>query len=184
MMVIMSNPINTKSISRIAAIQTFYDFYNACEGNLYQESIAYTHSGDDLDEINDSRLLSSLLKIIEYYKDKDSKNDFITKGDDRVKIKPSYKFLKELVKFTHQDITYVDSLISDNLGDGWEIENLSPLLLSILRIAVCELKFYPETSTKIIISEYTDIANSLLDENDVGFVNSILDRCSNIVRGV
>lgn len=178
----MSKQINTKSIARIAAIQTFYDFYNSQKHEEYREEIIKnTDIVDDI-ELNNARLTSSLIRIIEYYKDKDSKNDFVVDLDKDTKIKPSYKFLKELVQFTNQDVDSIDTLIEDNLADGWQVKDLSILLLSLLKVAICELKFYPETPKKIIISEYTDIANSLLDDNEIGFVNSILDNCANLVR--
>ena len=178
----MSKQINTKSIARIAAIQTFYDFCNSQKYGEYTEETLNTEALLDDMELKNARLMSSLIRIIAYYKDKDSKDDLAIGLDKDTKIKPSYKFLKELVKFTDQDMEAIDALIEENLADGWQMQDLSVLLLSLLKVAICELKFYPETPKKVIISEYTDIANSLLDDNEIGFVNSILENCANIVR--
>ncbi len=178
----MSQHINTKSIARIAAIQTFYDFYNSQKhGEYTEESQNNMYIIDDV-ELNNARLMSSLMRIVEYYKDKDSKEDMLSELDKDTKIKPSYKFLKELVTFTEQDMAAIDVLIENNLAEGWKMKDLSVLLLAVLKVAICELKFYPETAKKIIISEYTDIANSLLDDNEIGFVNSILENCASIIR--
>lgn len=153
--------INTKSIARIAAIQTFYDYENTNE---------------------DQNINSSLMRIIEYYKSGAMKDDLEMTTEHKFKIEPRYNFLDELVKFTYGDIKTIDNTIEQYLTNEWTISKLSHLLLAVLRVAVGEITYYPETPTRVIISEYTDIASDLLDENEVGFVNSILENCARKIR--
>lgn len=152
--------INTKSVARIAAIQTIYQFKN--------------NSDADIDSI--------LLRIREFYKDKNINKDFDIDKTSKIKLRPSANYLNDLVHFTHDNIEQIDEIIKEMLAEGWTMDNLPKLLLSTLRVAICELKFFPNTPHKIIINEYTDIANDMLDSGEVGFVNSVLDKLSQILR--
>jgi transcription antitermination protein NusB len=153
--------INTKSISRIAAIQTIYQYEN-------------NDSTSDIETL--------LLRIVEFYKDKDIKSDYELDKESKLKLRPSYNYLNELVKFTHENIQEIDKVVEKHLTNEWNLQNLPKLLFATLRVAVCELKYFPETPSKVIINEYTDIASDMLDSGEVGFVNSVLDKYASDCR--
>ncbi|GAB4168568.1 MAG: transcription antitermination factor NusB [Rickettsiaceae bacterium] len=146
--------LNSKSIARIAAIQTIYQLEN----------------NQDSTDVN-----TLLLRIIEFYKDKDVKKDHELDQDIQLKLKPSFNYLKELVGYTHDNVNDIDAVIAQHLTKEWTLKSLPKLLLATLRVAVCEMKFFPETPRNVIINEYTDIASDMLDAGEVGFVNSVLD---------
>lgn len=152
--------LNTKSISRIAAIQALYDY----------------------DSSTTKDLKGSLLRIIEFYKDKAVKKDYDLPQTTEYKIRPSYNYLNELVNTAEEHLNQIDAVISDHLTSEWNLEKLSVLLRSLLRVAICEITYFPETPTKVVISEYTDIAGDMLDENEIGFVNSILENVAKKTR--
>lgn len=154
--------VNTKSIARIAAIQTFYNY----------ETTRQEHQD----------IGTFLLSIKHYYKENDIAADIGITTQKRLKIKPSYSFLNDLVNFTYEDITKIDSIITDHLADDWTIDRLSNLLLSILRVAIGEFIYFPDTPTNVIISEYTDISGNMLDRKEINFVNSLLENCAKKVR--
>jgi N utilization substance protein B len=153
----MKPQLNTKSLARIAAIQTLYQFKN---------------------DNNDCDIDTVLLKTIEFYKDHEIKSDYELNKDSSLKLKPSYNYLKELVKFTHDNLEEIDVVIAKYLTKQWTLESLPKLLHAVLRVAICEIKYFPETPYKVILNEYTDIASDMLDEGEIGFVNSILDNYS------
>jgi N utilization substance protein B len=153
--------INTKSISRIAAIQTIYQFETE-------------NSTSDIETL--------LLKMIEFYKDKDIKSDYEIDKLSKLKLKPSYNYLNELVKSTHENIEEIDKIVEKHLTNEWSLQSLPKLLFATLRVAVCELKYFPETPSKVIINEYTDISSDMLDTGEVGFVNSVLDKYASDCR--
>ena len=153
--------INIKSISRIAAIQTIYQLEN---------------------DKNTSDIDTLLLRIKDFYKDKDLKDDYELDKLSKLKLRPSYKYLNELVKFTHKNLKEIDGVIEIHLTNEWSIKNLPKLLFATLRVAVCELKYFPKTPSKVIINEYTDIASDMLDSGEVGFVNSVLDKYASECR--
>lgn len=146
--------LNTKSIARIAAIQALYQFDS---------------------DTNKTDIETVLLRIIDFYKDHDIQNDHGLDKNSKLKLRPSYTYLKELVKFTYENLEELNTLIQKHLTKEWTLESLPKLLLATLRVAMCEIKYFPETPYKVILNEYTDIAGDMLDENEVGFVNSVLD---------
>lgn len=149
-----SKKISNKTISRIAAIQTLYQYE--------QKNQDYS-----IDE--------HLQKIISMYESGDLTSDFGLSKDNKIKIKPSVSFLILLVKTTTEHLEVITQSIITHLSEEWEIEKLPPLLLALLRVSICELKFFPETPRKVVINEFTDIASDMLSDNEVGFVNSVLD---------
>ncbi len=151
----LSSQLNSKSIARIAAIQTLYQF--------------------ETDKHN-TNIETLLLQIIDFYRDKDIKSDYELDSKSVLKLKPSFNYLKELVKYTHDNIEELDQIIENHLSNEWTINNLPKLLFATLRVSICEMKYFPETPRNVIINEYTDIASDMLDEGQVGFVNSVLDK--------
>lgn len=150
-----SNKINTKTISRIAAIQTLYQ---------YQQETQV----QDIDP-----LIQNMLK---FYGDKELNNDYELTASKSIKIKPSISYFIELVKSTVENLKFLDEIIVNHLIEDWKIADLPPLLLALLRVAICELKFFPNSPKKVIINEFTDITSDMLSDNEIGFVNSILDK--------
>jgi N utilization substance protein B len=120
--------------------------------------------------------------MIEFYKDKDIKSDYEIDKLSKLKLKPSYNYLNELVKSTHENIEEIDKIVEKHLTNEWSLQSLPKLLFATLRVAVCELKYFPETPSKVIINEYTDISSDMLDTGEVGFVNSVLDKYASDCR--
>ena len=76
----------------------------------------------------------------------------------------------------------IDKIIEIYLTNHSTLKNLPKLLFATLRIAMCELKYFPETPRKVVINEYTDIASNMLDNSEIGFVNSVLDKYASECR--
>lgn len=149
-----SKKISNKTISRIAAIQILYQY----------------------DQKNQDYSIDELLQhTISLYENGDLTSDFGKGSDNKIKIKPSVSFLILLAKTTTERLETITQEITAHLTKEWDIEKLPPLLLALLRVSICELKFFPETPRKVAVNEFTDIASDMLSDNEVGFVNSILD---------
>lgn len=149
------NKINTKTIARIAAVQA-----------LYQYDINYKEQS--VDEL--------INNISTYYKDDEMKDDLELSLSLKGKFKINSTLFFNLVKFAIEDEAAIHDIISRNLGDGWKWENMHITINALLMAAVCELKYFPETPYKVVINEFTDIASDMLKDNEVAFVNSILDK--------
>ena len=152
----ISDKINTKTMARIAAIQVLYQ-YKLGDANQDVELI--------------------MQQILKFYQDERLQNSKIAPNKS-IKIRVSIGHFERLVKNVTSNITEIDNIISSNLSPEWQIESLPLLLLATLRVAIGELKFLLDIPSKVVINEFTDIASEMLDENEIGFVNSILDHIS------
>lgn len=151
----MSGKINTKTIARIAAIQSVYQYQGS------DKTIS-------IDRVTEN--------ILSFYQNRELVVDLEVRTTKQVKVKPSIGYFKELVKLTIEHLEQIDQVITGHLSSGWTIEKLPKILLAILEVAICELKFFPEVPTKVIINEYTDIASDMASDQEIAFVNSVLDK--------
>ena len=94
-------------------------------------------------------------------------------------IKDEKLFASLLVSGTIDRITEIDQLISENLSDNWKIERINKVGLAILRIAIYELKFQPDSVAKIVIDEAVNIAKQFCADDSYKFINAILDKLGN-----
>ncbi len=145
--------INSKTISRIAAIQVLYQIVED-------------------DESQDTDLL--LQRVKEYYKDTELLED-LEVSNKKIKIKLNQSFFEELCHITITNLAKVDEMIKTHLLPEWNFENLHINLKAIVRCGVAELMFFDKIPPKVTINEYTNIASDMLKSQEVGFVNSILD---------
>ncbi|MEY4463570.1 MAG: transcription antitermination protein NusB [Pseudomonadota bacterium] len=144
-----SNKINKKSIARIAAVQAIYQ-------NILQNN-------EDMDDI--------MQNVFSFYQNDSS----ITNLPDNLKISLSISHFKMLVKSVFENINKLDEIIDNHLTNDKDPAHMPILLRALLRVSICELLFCPTTPAKVVINEYTDIANDMLNEHEIGFVNSVLD---------
>lgn len=151
--------INNKTVSRIAAVQVIYQY-------------EYRHLKP---EDPDHEVESLIKNILDFYLDPEINYDLEIKSVRQIKIKPSILYFTNLVKTTITNLKQIDETIKNRLTDEWKIEDLPKLLLALLRVAISELSFFPETPKKVVINEFTNIAGDMLTDNEVGFVNSLLD---------
>ena len=156
-----SNKINTKTIARIAAVQTIYQYKL---------------------ESSDQNIDFIVQQMISFYQDERAK-DSHTNSHKAIKIKLSISHLQLLVKSVVENLTKIDQTIAKHLTSEWTMNNMPILLLALLRVAICELQFFPDIPNKVIINEFTDITSDMLSDHEVGFVNSILDTISKEYTG-
>lgn len=87
----------------------------------------------------------------------------------------------KLVERVVQSSGKLDEMISNRL-ENWEFDRVSIIDRNIIRIALAELLYFPETPTKVILDEAIEIAH-VFSSSDAGrFVNGILDRLAGEVR--
>jgi N utilization substance protein B len=140
--------INSKTLSRIASVQSIYCYYAT---NL------------DINKI--------IQDVKFFYADPQYQED-----GEIYEIKLHKDLFINLVLGTANNIAAIDKAISANLMQKWSLETLHLTLISILRVGVAELYYYRQTPFKVVINEFTNIANEMLCEKEVPFVNSILQK--------
>ncbi|MCC8416170.1 MAG: transcription antitermination factor NusB [Rickettsia endosymbiont of Gnoriste bilineata] len=158
-----SAKINTKTIARIAAVQAIYQYKPEDPKHNIEKIIQ---------------------QIIQFYQDERAANSLTTNLtaslNKPIKVKLSISHFELLVKSVVINLPQIDKMISRHLTVEWQITSLPVLLLALLRVAICELQFFPNVPNKVVINEFTDITNDMLSEGEVGFVNSVLDRIAKI----
>ncbi|WP_250311898.1 transcription antitermination factor NusB [Rickettsia endosymbiont of Oedothorax gibbosus] len=158
-----SAKINTKTIARIAAVQAIYQYKPEDPKHNIEKIIQ---------------------QIIQFYQDERAANSLTTNLtaslNKPIKVKLSISHFELLVKSVVVNLPQIDKMISRHLTAEWQITSLPVLLLALLRVAICELQFFPNVPNKVVINEFTDITNDMLSEGEVGFVNSVLDRIAKI----
>ena len=69
----------------------------------------------------------------------------------------------------------IDGLIESS-SENWRLDRMSVVDRNILRVAVYELRYLPETPYKVIIDEAVELAKRYGSDQSGAFINGVLDR--------
>ena len=83
------------------------------------------------------------------------------------------EYVKDIAKGIKENDEEITELISKNLKTGWTIDRISTVDLSLLKLAIYEIK-YGEIPYKIAINEAVNLAKKYGEEQSPSFVNGIL----------
>ena len=152
---------SNKSLSRLAAVQTLFQFDFNKKMKL-----------EELDTINE-------MDVSEIYQTIENINSNMEEFKD-LKIDKNWFLILVNAVFSNKDI--IDASLSSFLESNWSIERMDPTITNILRCAYIEFKNYSNVPSKVVINEYTNIASSFFNEPEVNFVNGVLDKVSHKYR--
>lgn len=82
-------------------------------------------------------------------------------------------YIKNVFYGVFENIAEIDSVISEN-SVGWKIERISKTALSVLRLAIYEMKFFDEIPVSVSINEAVELCKKYATKEDASFVNGIL----------
>jgi len=88
------------------------------------------------------------------------------------------KFSFELLEKTIDKNDELTAIIKPKLKN-WEMDRVATLDLILLKLAVCELKYFPTIPVKVSINEYIDISKLYSTPKSKDFVNGVLDKVKN-----
>ena len=80
-------------------------------------------------------------------------------------------------KEAEENIDEIDAAIENNLK-GWSKQRISKVSLALLRMAVCEMKYFDKVPVGVSINEAVEICKVYGSDEDKGFVNGILGSIS------
>jgi N utilization substance protein B len=83
-------------------------------------------------------------------------------------------FARTLFEGTVSEIRQIDNLVRGQ-SENWRPERMAAVDRSILRVALYELLYHPETPAAVVINEAVEIARRFSGEDSVEFVNGVLD---------
>ena len=82
-------------------------------------------------------------------------------------------FAKKEAEGVYENLDEIDGVISANLR-GWTIARISRVALSILRLAVYEIKYSEEVPTSVAINEAVELAKKFGTDDDPSYINGVL----------
>jgi N utilization substance protein B len=89
-------------------------------------------------------------------------------------------FAAELTEAAISLAAEIDEVIAA-ASKNWRVERMSRVDRNILRLATCELKYFPRTPVKVTINEAVELAKRFGAAESAAFVNGILDRIATAV---
>lgn len=95
----------------------------------------------------------------------------VLKEKDQEYMQSKYEKIKE-------HLEEIDALLNEK-SKGWKTSRMSKVDLSILRLAVYEMKFDEDVPVKVAINEAVEIAKAFGGDTSASFVNGILGKIAN-----
>ena len=92
------------------------------------------------------------------------------------------KFIKDIVNGTLEREELIDTEINNHLEQDLKIKNMDKVFQIIIKSAIFEILYKPNTSIKIIINEYLKASNFFIDDSQTKYLNALLDKISKKIR--
>lgn len=83
------------------------------------------------------------------------------------------EYINDTIKGIEENKVEILTLIEKNLKSDWKLERISKVDLSLLKLAIYEIK-YKKLAYKIVINEVVELAKKYGEEQSKNFVNGIL----------
>jgi len=92
------------------------------------------------------------------------------------------KFIKDIVNGTIEREELINAEIDNHLNQDLKIKNMDKVFQIIIKSAIFEILYKPNTSIKIIINEYLKASNFFIDDSQNKYLNALLDKLSKNIR--
>ena len=92
------------------------------------------------------------------------------------------KFIKDIVNGTIEREDLINTEINNHLEQDIRIKNMDKVFQVIIKSAIFEFLYKPNTSIKIIINEYLKASNFFIDDSQTKYLNALLDKISKKIR--
>jgi N utilization substance protein B len=92
---------------------------------------------------------------------------------NEVEDKNAIEYINDVIKGIEKNKNEILVLIEKNLKSDWKVERISKVDLSLLKLAIYEIK-YKNLAFKIVINEVVELAKKYGEDQSKNFVNGIL----------
>lgn len=92
---------------------------------------------------------------------------------NEVEDKNAIEYINDVIKGIEKNKNEILALIEKNLKSDWKVERISKVDLSLLKLAIYEIK-YKNLAFKIVINEVVELAKKYGEDQSKNFVNGIL----------
>ncbi len=86
-------------------------------------------------------------------------------------------FVKNLLFTTWENVADIDIVI-EKYSHGWKINRISKVALAVLRLAICEMKYFEDIPVGVSINEAVELCKKYAAKDDSVFVNGLLGSVS------
>lgn len=83
-------------------------------------------------------------------------------------------YIRQIIDGVREHEAEAEELIAKHLKSGWTISRISKASLSILKMAIFEMKYVDDVPEKVAINEAVELAKRYGDDGDARFVNGLL----------
>lgn len=87
--------------------------------------------------------------------------------------KKAIEYIKDTVNGINSNLEEIENLIKKNLKADWTLDRISKINLSLLKLAIYEIK-YRDIPYKVAINEAIELAKKYGEDTSKNFVNGIL----------
>ena len=98
---------------------------------------------------------------------------------NEIKDENAKRYIQDAIFGIEKNKETIESLIEKNLKTDWKMDRISKVDLSILKLAIYEIK-YKEIPFKVVINEAVELAKKYGEDSSKNFVNGIL---ASVVKG-
>ena len=84
------------------------------------------------------------------------------------------EYINEIVQKFEENAIYIDSVISKYNKDGWKIDRIGRVDLSILRLALIEIFYMEDMPFKVTANEAVELAKKYSAEKSPSYINGVL----------
>lgn len=92
---------------------------------------------------------------------------------NEIKDKQAINYIRDCITGIEDHKEEINKIIQDSLTQEWKIERISKISLSLLKLAVYEIK-YKEIPYKVEINEVVELAKTYGEETSSKFINGAL----------
>ena len=85
----------------------------------------------------------------------------------------SSEYSEKIFTGTVSNLDEIDGIIKDNLK-GWKIDRISKVSLSILRLAIYEIRYVTSVPSGVSINEAVELSKKYATVEDTSFINGVL----------
>ncbi|KPN95449.1 transcription antitermination factor NusB [Lysinibacillus sp. ZYM-1] len=92
-----------------------------------------------------------------------------------IKGQPTNAFYEKIVTGTAEHLEEIDAKLEQHL-EKWSLARLPKIERTVLRLAVYELLYMPETPKRVVLNEAIELCKTFGDDSSSKFVNGVLSK--------
>ena len=92
------------------------------------------------------------------------------------------QFFRDIIEGVVREQRRIDPLVDRHLAEGWRLNRVDSILRAILRAGAYEMLMRKDVPSRVVITEYVDVANAFVDREETGMVDAVLDQLARRFR--